>query len=173
MAIDRTAERGSDRSRWRDEQEIRALREMVGIYRRQATSLAADVTSLRAEGERLRDSRGGRLIEVEIDLDEHAEDLVSAVLLGELADLPAQELEDVLLVARELAAGGVRRSAGRGRAMLRVERSPASLRVAIQESHGNVDSEILSAVECLSERWGTEQVASGGTTVWAQLAPMA
>jgi hypothetical protein len=191
MAIDRKAQDDLEATRWRDAHEILALRDLVGMYRRGAVALAADITELRAETERLRgalrDSRvplDRQLIEVEIELDEHAQDLVSAILLAELADLPAQLMEDLLLVARELTAGSVRHYAGTPdtRAMLRIERSQTSLRIEVQALGAATDIDVLaldtddaasdglSIVERLSERWGTERVSSGRTTVWAQLA---
>jgi hypothetical protein len=191
MAIDRMTQEDLEATRWRDTHEIQALRDMVGVYRRGAAALAAEITELRAEVHRLRGAlradhvlRGSQQIEVEIDLDEHAQDLVSAILLAELAELPAQTMEDLLLVARELTAGSVRHYAGTPdtRAMLRIERSPTSLRVEVQAlgpaTHIDVlaldsddaASDGLSIVERLSERWGTERVSSGRTTVWAQLA---
>ena len=177
MAIDRKAQDDLEATRWRDAHEILALRDLVGMYRRGAATLAADVTALRAETERLRGAlRDGRilrdhqLIEVEIDLDEHAQDLVGAILSAELADLPARELDDILLVARELTVGSLHHSIGPARAMLRVDRSPTVLRVEIQELGSDPEPVGLSIVERLSERWGTEQVASGRSTVWAELA---
>ena len=162
------------------------------MYRSGATALAADVTELRAEVQRLRaELRVGRLlrdsqqIEVEIDLDLDAQDLVGAILLAEWGDLPAAVMENVVLVARELTAGSVRRNArtADSHAMLRVERSRSALRVEVQALANATDPERLgleieaapprdlSIVERLSERWGSEQAASGRTTVWAQLAP--
>ena len=174
MAIDH---KDPDDTRWRDAQEIRALRDMLGIYRRETSTLAADVTALRAEVERLRGAQrarhaavGIRLIEIEIDLDEHAQELVGAILVTELTDLRTAELEDVLLVARELAAGGARRHPESPRAILRVERSPTSLRVELQELTSIADPAPLGIVQRLSERWGTEHLASGPCTAWAQLA---
>jgi hypothetical protein len=190
MAIDRMTQDDLEATRWRDTHEIQALRDMVGVYRRGATALATEITELRAEVNRLRGAlradhvlRGTQQVEVEIDLDEHAQDLVSAILLAELADLPAQLMEDLLLVGRELTAGSVRHYAATPdtRAMLRIERSRTSLRVEVQAlgAATNIDvlaldtddaaSDGLSIVERLSERWGTERVSSGRTTVWAQL----
>ena len=150
---------------------------MVGIYRRGATELAAEVAGLRAETERLRGVlradhvlRGSQLIEIEIELDEFAQDLVGAILTTELADLQAPELDDIVLVARELTVGSVHRSVPDARAMVRIERSPTSLRVAVQALENDPDPEGLQIVERLSERWGTEQVSCGQTTVWAQVA---
>ena len=85
MAIDQKAARppaNEGHARWRDAHEIQALRDTIRVYRSGATALAADVTELRAEVQRLRaELRVGRLlrdsrqIEVEIDLDEHAQTL--------------------------------------------------------------------------------------------------
>jgi hypothetical protein len=176
MAIDRKAWSDTEGARWRDAHEIEALRDMVGEYRRGAAALASEVTALRAETERLRGVvreghvlRGSQLIEVQVDLDEDAQDLVGAVLSAELADLDARKLEDVLLVARELTAGSVHRGAPGGRAILRAERSPTSVRLELQELGGAPPAR-LNIVERLSERWGTEQASAGPTTVWAQLA---
>src|SRR3954469_4070573 len=78
----------------RDAREIQALRDSVDVYRTGAAALAAEVSELCAEVERLRGAlragrvlRGSQQIEVAIELDEHAQDLVGAILLGELADL--------------------------------------------------------------------------------------
>ena len=150
---------------------------MIGIYRRGATELAAEVAGLRAETERLRGVlradhvlRGRQLIEIEIELDEFAQDLVGAIVTTELADLQASELDDIVLVARELTVGSMHRSVPDARAMVRIERSPTALRVAVQALENDPDPEGLQIVERLSERWGTEQVSCGQTTVWAQVA---
>jgi hypothetical protein len=167
----------TDVARWREAHEIRALRDMLGEYRRGAAALAAELTALRAEAERLREAlregrvlRGRPLVEVEVELDEYAQDLVGAILSAELAELGGRELEDVLLVARELAAGSVHRCPAGSRAMLRAERSPTSVRIEIQELGSHAEPALLSIVERLSERWGTERASSGSTIVWAQLA---
>src|SRR3954471_16970480 len=117
MAIDRRTQDELDVTRWRADHEIQALRDMVGIYRRGATELAAEVAGLRAETERLRGvlradhvRRGSQLIEIEVELDEFAQDLVGAILTTELADLQASQLDDIVLVARELTVGSVHRS---------------------------------------------------------------
>jgi hypothetical protein len=164
-------------TRWRADHEIQALRDIVGVYRRGATELAAEVAGLRAETERLRGvlraghvRRGSELIEVEIELDEFAQDLVGVILSTELADLEASALDDILLVARELTVGSVHRSVPAARAMVRIERSPTSLRVEVQALDNDPEAADLRIVERLSERWGTEQVSSGQTTVWAQIA---
>ena len=122
------------------------------MYRSGATALAADVTELRAEVQRLRAElrvsrlvRDSRQIEVEIDLDEDAQDLVGAILLAEWGDLPAAVMEDVALVARELTARSVRRNArtADAHAMLRVERSRSTLRVEVQALGNATDPERL------------------------------
>ena len=168
MAIDRKAQNDLEETRWREAHEIQALRDMIGVYRGGAAALAAQLADLRAETERLRGAlrdarvqRGSQLIEVEIDLDEDAQDLVGVILAAELADLKARELEDVLLVARELTAGTVQRCDATGQAMLRVEHAPSSVRVEIQELDSHPNPVRLNIVERLSERWGTEQAPSG------------
>jgi hypothetical protein len=177
MAIDRKSQGDLEATRWRDAQEIQALRDMVGVYRRGAAALAADVTALRAESERLRAAlragrmlRGSYLIEVEIQLDEYAEDLVGAIVSAELADLEASQLEDVLVVARELTASRARRCPADARAMVRIERAKTSVRVEVQALPSDPGPAPLSIVERLSERRGTEEVSFGATTVWAQVA---
>jgi predicted RNA-binding protein len=186
MAIDpKAATPPADRTeaRWRDLREVQALRDIIRMYRKGIAALATDVTELRGEVHRLRDAlradrvlAGTQLVEVEIDLDEHAQDLVATILLAEWGDLPTAVMEDVMLVARELTAGSLRRNAASAHthATLRGERSPRSLRVEVQALEGagetlDATSEDLSIVERLSERWGTEHVKSGRTTVWAQL----
>lgn len=175
MAIDRTTQ-DPEAARWRDTSELRALRDMVEVYRRGAVALAGDVSALRAEAERLRGAlrdarvlRGGELIEVEIELDADAQDLVSVILVAELPDLGARDLEDVLLVARELTVEAVNRSAMSARAVVRVVRSPTSLRIEVQALGRDPEPARVSIVERLSERWGTERASSGASTVWAQL----
>jgi hypothetical protein len=162
MAIDRKAQDDLEATRWRDTHEVQALRDMVDMYRRGAAALAAELTATRAETERLRGTlradrvlRDTHLIEIEIELDEHAQDLVGTVLTAELAEVADRELEDVLLVGRELAAGSVHRCAATGRAILRVEHSPTSVRIEIQELAKHVRPVPLDIVERLSERWGT------------------
>lgn len=181
MAIDRKTHEDLESARWRDAHEIQALRDTVGVYRRGAAALAADISELRAENARLRGSlrearilRGSRLVEVEIELDEYAQDLVGALLAAELAGMATHELENVMLVARELTVESVhRRGAAAARAMLRVEHSATSLRVEVQALESDADPGRLDIIERLSERWGTEQASSGSTTVWAQLTPTA
>jgi len=169
--------------RWRDAREIQALRDIVDVYRTGAAALAAEVSELRAEVQRLRGAlragrvlRGSRQVEVPIELDEHAQDFVGAILLGELADLPAPNMEDLLLVAGELTADSVRRyaTAENVKAVLRVERAPTSLRVEVQALGPEPEDGAIrggGVVERLSERWGTEHVSSGPSAVWAQLTP--
>ena len=178
----------SQTTQWRDGVEIRSLWDTVGIYRRGASALAQEIAELRAEVLRLDGAlrashaeRGVEMIEVELDLDEHLPDLVRAIVAAELmGKLSVKTLEDVRLVASELAAGSVRRSAGApdGQAVLRVEQSESALRVEVQDlvaEQGEAARfpdgvEPLSLVERLSTRWGTEVTAAGRRTVWAQLA---
>lgn len=175
MAIDREEPPGIC---WHELQDVGALRDLLGIYRRQTAILAADVAAQRAESERLRDAlrrchaaQAIRLIEVEIDLDEHAQDLVGAILLTQLTDLAGRTHEDAVLVAREMAAGSARRNPESARAVLRIERSPTSLRVELQELTSPADPSPLGIVQRLNERWVSPSGSlPGPATAWAHLA---
>jgi len=177
MATDRTVQNDLEATRWREGLELQGLRDMISVYRRGMAELADELAEQRAEAQRLRGAldearvaQGGELIEVEIDLDEEAQDFVDIILTAELADVRPQTLEDVRLVARELATASANRCTAPGRGVLRVERRPASLRIEIQDCSNDSAVEPLNIVGRLSERWGCEQLSSGSTTMWADLA---
>jgi len=121
MRMDRPALRPSsddgEVTRWRTAQENQSLRDTLKDYRTGASALAGRVTALRAEVGRLnaalRDERAARsvvAIEVNLELDRYAPDLVRAVLRAEFSDaLPLGVLKDVVLVASELTTASANR----------------------------------------------------------------
>ena len=95
--------------------------------------------------------------------------------------VPALVLQDALLVVSELVTNGVCHSgASDGAIVVRVELTGTMVRLEVEDPGrgGRVAPRApdlsggfgLNLVHELSERWGLERVAAGGTRVWAQLA---
>jgi anti-sigma regulatory factor (Ser/Thr protein kinase) len=107
--------------------------------------------------------------------------LVAAVFLRDR--IAAVELDDAQLILTELVTNSLRHSGAFGAAVVvRFELTGASVRFEVEDpghggaiaprppDHGGGGGFGLHLVQALSERWGLERRAAGGTRVWAQLA---
>jgi anti-sigma regulatory factor (Ser/Thr protein kinase) len=180
---------------------IDRLSEVVSTLHRGAKALKAENSELRGENERLADrgrfrSRaGGRmddgeLVEVPIALDVQAPGAARTVVAQCLDErVAASALDNAQLLVSELVANSLQHCGGQvgDRVVVSVELMPDWFRVGVQDSGsdaviaprpGSIDTGDgfgLNLVRLLSERWGVERLAKGGTQVWAQLprAPLA
>lgn len=175
---------------------IDSLSEAAAALRRGALALKAENAQLRVENDhgrvhRRSRARGngrvddGEAIEVRFALDVHAPGAARGVVANCVGErVPPAMLDDAQLLVSELVTNSVRHSgasAGDG-VVVRVELTPSMLRIEVEDpGRGGVigpgagDGERgggfgLNLVQALSERWGVERVAVGGTRVWAQLA---
>jgi anti-sigma regulatory factor (Ser/Thr protein kinase) len=179
----------------RQAQAIGALSDAVDGLRRGARALKAENAELRADAERLRQRRaggpagghgdGGRWIEARIALDLYAPGAARVVVADCLGDrVAASTLENAQLLVSELVTNSVRHSgmAGGADVIVSVDLTPGMVRLDVEDpghagtvaphapDTGTGGGYGLNLVEALSERWGLERVAQGGTRVWAQLA---
>ena len=173
---------------------IDALSEAVSTFRRGANALKAEDAELRAEIAGLHDGPGspagaagpwadGEHVEVVVALDARApgaaRDLVARSLERRVA---ASALECGQLLASELVTNSLQHTAtAAGEVIVSIELMPDCFRVGVQDSGSdaviaarppNLDTGGgfgLNLVQMLSERWGVERLAGGGTQVWAQL----
>jgi anti-sigma regulatory factor (Ser/Thr protein kinase) len=173
---------------------IDTLSEAVSTFHRGAKALKAENLELRAENIRLRDSHrpavrvvgrlaDGETVEVVIGLDVRApgaaRDVVVACLERRVA---ASAVESAKLLVSELATNSLRHSTGAlDEILVSVELMPDCFRVGVQDSGSDAviaarpaDLDTgggfgLNLVAMLSERWGVERLAEGGTQIWAQL----
>jgi anti-sigma regulatory factor (Ser/Thr protein kinase) len=160
-----------------------------------ASTLRSGASALRAENAELRfayertgrqggdgAARGGGALEVSLPLDARAPG-AARIVVGRLRGrVPALVLEDARLVVSELVTNSVCHSDASGGAvvavraeltgtMVRLEVGDAGRGGVIAPRAPGLDGGFgLNLVQRLSERWGLERVASGGTRVWAQLA---
>ena len=180
----------------RQAQAIDALSDAVRDLRRGARALKAENVELRADSDRLRRQRragargnghvdGGARIEVRLALDARAPGAARSLVADCLGDrVPSSVFHNAQLLVSELVTNSVRHSgmpAGT-EFIVSVDLTPATVRLDVEDGgrNGTVaprrpDFENgggfgLKLVEALSERWGVERVAQGGTRVWAQLA---
>jgi anti-sigma regulatory factor (Ser/Thr protein kinase) len=174
---------------------IDALHEAVATLRRGAQALKAENAELRAALERERGSRrsasgadgrvnGGERIDVRFALDAHAPAAARSAVAGCLGGrVPPSVLDDALLLATELVTNSVRHSGMPASAsvVVGVTLMPGIVRLDVEDpGRGGAialrppDTDGggfgLNLVQTLSERWGVERAARGGTRVWAQLA---
>jgi anti-sigma regulatory factor (Ser/Thr protein kinase) len=180
---------------------IDRLSEVVSTLHRGAKALKEENSELRGENERLADDArfrsraGGRmddgeLVEVPIVLDVEAPGAARTVVAQCLDErVVASALENARLLVSELVSNSLRHGGGQAgdRVVVSVELMPDWFRVGVQDSGSDaviaarpasVDTGNgfgLNLVHLLSERWGVERLAKGGTQVWAQLprAPLA
>jgi anti-sigma regulatory factor (Ser/Thr protein kinase) len=173
---------------------IDALGEAVSTFRRGATALKAENAELRAEVVRLGERRrspaaaagrlaDGDLVELVIALDTRApgaaRDFVVLCLEQRVA---ASALDSAQLLVSELVTNSFRHSgAPMDDVRVSVELMPRWFRVGVQDSGSDAviaarPADLatgggfgLNLVQMLSERWGVERLAGGGTQVWAQL----
>jgi anti-sigma regulatory factor (Ser/Thr protein kinase) len=174
---------------------ISALAEAVSTLRRGAAALKAENGDLRAERERPRGGRrdraratdrllGGGGTPAVLPCDAYAPGAARIVVAQALRDRVADGvLDSALLVVSELVTNSVRHS-GAGPedpVIVRIGLSPALVRLEVEDAgRGGVIAPRLpdpdggggfglQLVQTISERWGLERVAAGGTLVWAQL----
>ena len=165
---------------------IEQLRAVASNFRSGAAALRAENTELRSANERIgRQARDGAAhkggaLDVRLPLDARAPG-AARIVVGRLRGrVPALLLEDALLVVSELVTNGVCHSgASDGAIIVRVELTGTMVRLEVEDpGRGGViaprDPDLggfgLNLVQGLSERWGLERVAAGGTRVWAQFA---
>jgi anti-sigma regulatory factor (Ser/Thr protein kinase) len=172
---------------------IDRLSEVISTLHRGAKALKAENSELRGENERLTDGGridAGELVEVPIVLDVQAPG-VARTIVAECLDerVVPSALENARLLVSELVSNSLQHGGGQvgDGVVVSVELVPDWIRVGVQD--GGSDAVIaarpasidtgngfgLNLVHLLSERWGVERLAKGGTQVWAQLprAPLA
>jgi anti-sigma regulatory factor (Ser/Thr protein kinase) len=169
---------------------IGALSDAVGGLRRGAQALKAENAELRADADRARraDARanghgaGGERTEARLALDVHAPGAARVVVANCLGDrVAASVFHDAQLLVSELVTNSVRHSgmpAG-SEVIVSVDLTPGMMRLDVEDpghagavaprAPGTGGGYGLNLVQALSERWGLERVAEGGTRVWAQL----
>lgn len=175
---------------------IDMLSEAVAVLRTGASALKAENADLRATHQRVRDRRSARtpadpaagdteVIDVCLRLDAQAPAAARAIVADRLRDrLPAPAFDRAQLIASELVSNGVLHSDPSAEAVLvfRLEISQRAVRLEVEDPghRGAVAPRPpdldggggfgLNLVQELSERWGLERVAAGGTRVWAHVA---
>jgi anti-sigma regulatory factor (Ser/Thr protein kinase) len=159
---------------------IDTLSEAVSTFRRGATALKAENAELRAELAGLRERR---LVEVVVALDARAPGAARSFVVECLERrVVASALDSAQLVVSELVTNSFQHGgAPMDEVVVSVELMPDRFRVGVQDSGSaaviaaqppNLDTGGgfgLNLVQMLSERWGVERLAGGGTQVWAQL----
>jgi anti-sigma regulatory factor (Ser/Thr protein kinase) len=172
---------------------IDSLSEAAAALRRGALALKAENAELRvAEGRRQRRSRShvderlddGEAAEVRLALDVQAPGVARSVVAEWVGERVTRAIvDDAQLLVSELVTNSLRHSgASAGDGVVRVELTRSMLRLEVEDpgregviAPRSADAENgggfgLNLVQLLSERWGVERVAVGGTRVWAQLA---
>jgi anti-sigma regulatory factor (Ser/Thr protein kinase) len=175
---------------------IDSLSEAAAALRQGAVALKAENAQLRVDHEyghgqsRSRSRANGRVddgdaTEVRLALDVQAPGAARSVVADCVGErVPVAMVDDAQLLVSELVTNSLRHSgasAGDG-VVVRVELTRSMLRIEVEDpGSGGVigpraaDAEVgggfgLNLVQALSELWGVERVAVGGTRVWAQLA---
>jgi anti-sigma regulatory factor (Ser/Thr protein kinase) len=171
------------------------LGEALSAFERGARALKAENSALRVENDRLRRTRrawtfpdgcvaGGEPAEVAIPIGVRAPGIARSVVAQCLADHVAPSvLESALLLVSELVTNSIRHSGvpeGED-VVVRVRLWDHGCRLEVEDPgrDGVVaprSPDVLEGggmglylVQTLSERWGLERVAAGGTRIWAQL----
>jgi serine/threonine-protein kinase RsbW len=171
---------------------IDVLAQAASALRRGAAALKADNAALRAECEHPRTARRpdapatdpGRARTVRLPCDARAPGAARIVVTQRLRGrVAAGVLDSAVLLVSELVTNSVCHSGAdpEDDVLVGVGVSPATVRLEVEDAgRGGVvaprraDPEHgggfgLQLVQSLSERWGLERVAAGGTLVWAQL----
>ena len=167
---------------------IELLTAVASNLRGGGAALSAENAELRSANERLGRqrgdgaARGGGVLDVCLPLDARAPG-AARIVVGRLRGrVPALLLENALLVVSELVTNSVCHSGASDGAVvvLRVDLTGTLVRLEVEDpGRGGViaprDADLgggfgLNLVQGLSERWGVERVAAGGTRVWAHLA---
>src|SRR4051812_47043638 len=171
---------------WRQAHEIHSLEDTIAVFRKGMSSLTVENAALRGElasAQADRASRGGQVTEVQLPLDARAPAAGRAAVARALSHVSHATLDHALLMTSELTTNSVRHSGASDGAslLLRIECSHTRIRLEVQDpghegviavglphrvDHGGFG---LHLVQLLSERWGAERVAAGGTRVWAEL----
>jgi serine/threonine-protein kinase RsbW len=172
---------------------IDMLGEAIATLRSGASALKAENADLRASHQRVRDRPSARtpaaedteVIEVCLRLDARAPAAARAIVARRLRDrLPALAFDRAQLLTSELVTNSVLHSDASAEAELvfRLELSQRAVRLEVEDPghRGAVAPRPpdlaggggfgLNLVQELSERWGLERVAAGGTRVWAHVA---
>jgi anti-sigma regulatory factor (Ser/Thr protein kinase) len=174
---------------------IDKLRDVIAVLRRGGSALKGENHDLRAENARIRCERGtgrdvaeqaghGRRVEVCLAVDAQAPAAARRLVADCLGQRVAPTLlANAQLVMSELVGNGVRHSAARPgeglgvsvefeRMMWRLEVEDPGRAGAVAPRRPDLEDGGglgLHIVQELSERWGVERVATGGTRVWAYL----
>jgi anti-sigma regulatory factor (Ser/Thr protein kinase) len=167
---------------------IETLSEAVSTFQRGAHALKAENAELRAEIVTLQRSAPNRAADAEISEIAIAPNTQAAgaarafVVLCLERRVVASALENAQLLVSELVTNSVQHSSAViDKVVVSVELRPESFRIGVQDSGSdaviaaqppdlNTGSGFgLNLVHMLSERWGVERLAQGGTQVWAQL----
>jgi anti-sigma regulatory factor (Ser/Thr protein kinase) len=150
-----------------------------------AATLRRGALALKAENAQLRAVEHDHAVEVRLALDAQAPAAARSVVADCLGQGVAEsEVDDARLLVTELVTNSLRHSGASAgdHVVVRVELKPGLLRIEVEDSGRggmiaprSADMEStggfgLNLVQALSERWGVERVAIGGTRVWAQLA---
>jgi anti-sigma regulatory factor (Ser/Thr protein kinase) len=180
----------------RQAQAIDALSDAVRNLRRGARALKAENAELRADLRSVPRQRragarangrvdGSERIEARLALDLQAPGAARGVVADCLGHRVASSVFDnAQLLVSELVSNSVRHSGmpADAEVIVSVDLTPGMVRLDVEDPGHNgaiaphrPDCESgggfgLNLVEALSERWGMERVAAGGTRVWAQLA---
>jgi len=178
----------------RQERTIDRLSERVSTLHRGAKALKGENAELRAETSRLRDYRrfpcrtprrmdDDQMVEVTLALDKRAPRCARSLVTECLRDRVATSaLDYAQLLMSELVSNSLKHSRADDRHVaVSVELTPDWFRVGVLDAGSEAviavrppDTETgegfgLNLVRRLSERWGVEHPATGGTQVWAQL----
>jgi anti-sigma regulatory factor (Ser/Thr protein kinase) len=171
---------------------IDSLSEAAAALRRGALALKAENARLRFDADHRRspsagDERDddGDAIEVRLPLDVRAPGAARSVVTDCLgARVKAATLDHARLLVSELVTNSLCHSGASADedVVVRVDLTPGMVRLEVEDPGGggvigpragdghNGGGFGLNIVQQLSERWGVERVAVGGTRVWAQLA---
>jgi anti-sigma regulatory factor (Ser/Thr protein kinase) len=160
---------------------VAAFRDAAAAWRDgYAQSRAGDGRPLRESGAEARDA--GERLDLSLPLDARAPGAARCMVELLRGRIPAPVVEDALLVVSELVTNSVRHSGVSAGALVvvRVQLSGALVRIEVEDPGraGVIAARVpdvcggfgLNLIQGLSERWGLERVAAGGTRVWAQLA---
>jgi anti-sigma regulatory factor (Ser/Thr protein kinase) len=171
---------------------VELLSAALSTLRGGSAALKAENAELRAVNERLGrqvdaggrpggEASAGGALEVRLPLDAQAPGAARLVVGGVRDRVPLSVLADAQLMVSELVTNSVRHSgapAG-GVVVVRVQVTAAMLRLEVEDPGrgGAIAPRMpdfrggfgLNLVQALSERWGLERAAAGGTRIWAQL----
>jgi anti-sigma regulatory factor (Ser/Thr protein kinase) len=152
-------------------------------------ALKAENAELRAAAGRIRAGVSGRneaaeVLEASLPLDTRAPGAARSLVASLRGRVPGSFLDTAQLLVSELVANSVRHSGAPAGARVEVRVRLTDSMVRLEVSDPGCDGVIaprapdlqggggfgLNLVSAVSERWGLERSAAGGTCVWAQLA---